>query len=215
MLNVFPILSRTYAAKSAQVRSWVQDTSIKCLMALSLPLAVGITFAAHPILGLLYGEEFVRATPILQWAVWTLPLTCLVEVFWRILAARNEQHTLLQVQIVSTLLRVAVAYGLTVALGAPGAALAAVVSLSVHTALLLNRVRRDGTAIHPYRLAWRFGLGAFAMGIVIVMTMHHVHLWMVAVIAAATYAAFSIFTRAVSGQDLIVVRQMMLATRKP
>jgi O-antigen/teichoic acid export membrane protein len=215
MTNVFPVLSRSYAGAAESTRCWIQNTSIKYLMALSLPLAMGITLAAVPILEFFYGSSFTAAAPILQWASWTLPLACLMEVLWRILAARNEQQTLLRVQIVSTFFRIAAAYGLTMALSGTGAALAALVSLAVHNVLLLNRIRRDGTSIHPYRLAWRFGLGAMVMGVVMMLTVNHIDIWIVLVIAGATYAVLGIFTRAISGDDLMLVRQMLVSNRKP
>jgi O-antigen/teichoic acid export membrane protein len=214
MVNVFPVLSRSYAASQESKSSRaIQDRSIKYLMALSLPVAVGISFAAGPILNLLYGPEFVPAAPILQCASWTLPLASLNAVFWRILAARNEQDAIFRVQLISTSIRLACSYALTLLLGAFGAALSAVISLAVHNAILLNRVRQGGTTLRPYRIASRFALGALLMGVVITVTLDRLDFWVVVPVAAATYVGLSFLIRAFSNDDLALMRQVLLSSK--
>jgi O-antigen/teichoic acid export membrane protein len=210
MANVFPLLSRSYAAANDSRSSTLQDRSIQCLAALSLPIAVGITFAAPRILEFVYGPEFVVAAPVLRCLAWTLPLACLNAVLWRILAARNRQDTVFHVQALSTAVRIASGYGLTLIVGAVGAALSAVLSLVAHNAMLLNRVRCNGTRLHPYRVGWRFAPAAALMGLVIFSIVDRIDFWIVALISAGIYIGSSILMRAFSPADLALVRQLVL-----
>ncbi len=163
MTNVFPLLSRAYR-DSDPLATRLQNLSIKYLLVLCLPIAAGMMAAAEPIIRLLYGAGFEQAVRPLQLMALMVPLNALIDVFWRVLAARNEQHLDLRVRIVMVIARLGGGYWLIAQFGIEGAALSAVLSLMLTAVLLGRYVRHDGTRLPVLSVGWRSGVAAMVMG---------------------------------------------------
>lgn len=95
---------------------------------LALAQSVFITIFAKPIVNLLYGEAYLAAVPILQFAVWydTFGYYTSVRNIW-ILAEEKQKH-LTKINIAGTLTNVALNACLIPVLGGVGAAIASIVS---------------------------------------------------------------------------------------
>lgn len=209
MVNVFPILSRSFQSND---RKWqlIQDKAILLLLAISLPLAAGITIAAQPILQLLFGPGFGSASLPLQILAWNIPLVAMNAVLWRMLSARGEQHIVLRIQAFTTVGRLAGGLLAIAWLGAEGAALSTVAILLIHNQLLSYYIKRDGTQVRVLRLGWRLGLAALGMGacVAAVMRLWTDQLWALVPLAAVAYVALAALFNVFSHEDLAVVRSI-------
>ncbi len=209
MVNVFPILSRSYQFND---RKWqrIQDKAIKLLLATSLPLAAGITVAAKPILRLLFGPGFGSAILTLQLLAWSIPLVAVNAVLWRMLSARGEQYMVLRIQGFTTVVRLGFGILAIAWLGAVGAALSTLVILLIHNQLLSHYIKRDGTNVQVPRLGWRLALAALGMAGVTaaVMQLWTDQLWALVPIAAVAYVALAALFTAFSHDDLALIRSI-------
>jgi O-antigen/teichoic acid export membrane protein len=207
MTNVFPVLSRTYhlADRQSQV---ILDESVRYLLALSLPIAVGLTTAASAIIQLFYGEAFAPAVLVLQILAWNLPLYCLNSILWRVLVARGRQGANVGVQAITSCSRLFTGCVLVIEFGYLGAALSMVLNLLFHNRLLAHALKRDGVELHAVRLIWRFAAMASVMGVLIMTVGDQVRLWLLTPCAAAVYFGLLIVSKAVSPQELAVFRQV-------
>lgn len=68
-----PTLSRAYLHDTALVHRWYYR-SVKIIMLMGLPIAVGGTLVALPLLTFLYGEQYLPAVLAFQIIVWDVPL---------------------------------------------------------------------------------------------------------------------------------------------
>ena len=109
MTNLFPLLARAYHQRDNSA-SRLQDVSISWLMVICLPIATGMAAAAHPIITIFYGEGYEAAVVPLQLMAMIVPLNALIDVFWRVLAARHQQHLDLQVRLVTVVVRLVGGY---------------------------------------------------------------------------------------------------------
>jgi O-antigen/teichoic acid export membrane protein len=200
MVNVFPALSRAYHQSVARAQA-IQDTVIKYLLAVVLPLCVGTAVAARPIIRLLYGDDFDSAVLLLRLLSLNLVIYALHSLFWRVLAARGRQALVLRVQVLTSVLRIGTGYGLIVAFGALGAAIAMPANLLLHTLLLGFYVRRDGTRIRGIRLAWRFAAAAACMGAAAWFAVEHLDLLLVVPAGMGMYLGLALLFGAVSPHD--------------
>ncbi len=109
MTNVFPFMARAQAGSEQTIR--LQHTSVKYLLLVSFPIAAGMAAAADPIIRLFYGEGYEPAVRPLQIMAAVLVFNSLDQVYWRALAARNEQRNDLLVRTVSASVRIAARMG--------------------------------------------------------------------------------------------------------
>jgi O-antigen/teichoic acid export membrane protein len=72
-IAIVPTLSRTYVSDAAQVERWYHR-SVKFILILSLPMAVGGMLVAFPLIRFLYTDDFTPAALALQILIWDVPL---------------------------------------------------------------------------------------------------------------------------------------------
>ncbi len=208
MSNVYPILSRSYHL-AEQKFQFIQDKSIKYLLAISLPLTVGLVAAAEPIVKLAYGPGFESAVLLLQILAWSIPSAFVSAVLWRVLAARNRQNSVLWVRIVTLITRLVGGYLLIWRLGVIGAAISASANLLLNTLLMAMYIRRDGIHLRFFHLGWRFALASLIMGAVTWALRDQLALWALVPLAGAVYVLLVVLLRGIAADDITLFHQVL------
>jgi O-antigen/teichoic acid export membrane protein len=208
MTNVYPVLSHAEHVADRNTSRVILEKSIKYLLAVSLPLAVGFIVAARPILALVYGAGFEPSVSALRIMAWCIPFSSLTSVLWRLLAARNQQNLLLRAQVLTTIARLSAGYGLILWLGVAGAALSTALTMLVQNLFMEFYVRRDGTRLGVIRLSWRVSMAALVMGVMAAMVVNRFPLWIVVLVAMTLYAALMVLLKAVSIDEFISMRKI-------
>jgi O-antigen/teichoic acid export membrane protein len=212
MTVVFPILTIAYQ-ESRQKAINIQNKSIKYLLALALPLAVGMTVLADRIILQVYGPRFEESSWALRLLSWYVPLIFCNEVLWRILLARDEQHLVLRGQLIADVLRTSIALLLTPRLGYRGAVWALIGGHLTYAIYHTYYVQRGGTRLPLVELGWRFVLASLVMGIFAWICAQWVHLSVLIPLAAVVYVALIVGLRAFSQDDLALFWQMLKRPR--
>lgn len=142
-VSILPVMTRLYSEARDQLQ-WLASRSITWLMAVTLPVAIGTTLLAPEILRVL-GESKVAAAPTLRIFIWTIPLTVLVEFFFRMLLVAGRQRVYLIATALGAILNIGLClvliphYGLNG--GVESAALAALIGTGVIAVLCGWEVR--------------------------------------------------------------------------
>jgi PST family polysaccharide transporter/lipopolysaccharide exporter len=191
----------------------IRDKSIKYLLAATLPITAGIIGAAPAIVRILYGPGFEPAVPVLRLLAWTIPLSALFSVTWRVLAARGEQGRVMKIQAVTSALRLLAGYPLITSMAAIGGAINFCASMVFQDLILLRYVERDGRRVPLLRMTWRFGAAAITVALVAMLALHWMNLWQVVVLGAAAYVIAVAALRAFSAEDLALFRKALQANR--
>jgi O-antigen/teichoic acid export membrane protein len=213
MVNVFPVLSRSYHLNDGRAEE-IQHRSTTYLLAVALPIAVGLGVTAEPIITTLFGDGFEPAVVVLRVLSATVVLFCLIGVLWRVLAARGEQALVLKVQIVSLVVRLVAGTLLIAGFAANGAAVANLVGLALFTLLLAVAVRQGGTRLHIIAPSWRFAAAAMAMGVCVAsLAEAGVGLWALAAAGAVLYLAGVVVLRALSPDDTAFLGRLVSGVR--
>ena len=207
MNNIYPVLSRSFSRADEQFQS-IQTKAIKYLLAISLPLTVGMVVAARPIVALLYGDDFEQAVLPLQVLALGLPLAFVGAVLWRSLAARNQQDQVLMARIISLVVRLGGGYLLIFGWSTLGASVSATFNLFLTALLFAYFLQRGGAGIRFAHLGWRLFLAAVCMGIVAWLVSPYLPLWALVIFAALAYAGLVFLLRAFSPEDLLIFRSI-------
>jgi O-antigen/teichoic acid export membrane protein len=139
---------------------------------------------------------------------WCVPLGFLYELFWRLLAARDQQHLMLRAQVVMAGVRLAGGYLLISWLTSTGAAINLCAALLLHNLLLAHYARLDGTRLGLCRVGWRLLVATLAMAVVVALLLGHSDLWVVIPVAAVLYAAMVLLLKGLSAGDFSVFREI-------
>jgi O-antigen/teichoic acid export membrane protein len=131
---VYPALTRVAARSRVEVRA-LCGRSVLLMLITTLPLAVGFTIFAHPLIGLLFGPLYREAAPALQILTWTLPIVGVQSLLGSQLMAVNQQHVLARARLGGLTLFILLSPLLIWKFGFRGAAASVLVS---DTALLVR-----------------------------------------------------------------------------
>lgn len=186
MANVFPVLSRSYYRAEREAQA-IQNQAIQHLLTLSLPLAVGVAMIARPVVLLVYGPEFESASVLLCILTWSLPLSYLHCVFWRILIARGNQDANVRAQTITAVARLSSGCVLVRMFGGLGAATTTVMNLLLHCCLLAYFIRKDGIRLYLMLLSWRPAAATLIMGAFLFVASPQRSLWALIPEAIALY----------------------------
>jgi O-antigen/teichoic acid export membrane protein len=139
---VLPAMSKQSAEKGPSheslSRTFVQ--SFRFVFMLGVPIAVGIGILAQPIVRLMYGEEFIQATPAVQILMLTLVLTFLNWTASPILIAIDGERALMYIAAIGAAFNLVVNALLVSYGGYIGASVASVLSVALVLGLRLHVV---------------------------------------------------------------------------
>jgi len=122
---VFPVISNYYETSIDLLRN-LQSYSTKIMITITLPLAVGGTILAKPIMNLIYGPKYDPAVIALQILIWTVTIGSLHGIYVRGLIACDRQNRRLIIAIVHALTVIVLNLILIPNLGFIGAAISTV-----------------------------------------------------------------------------------------
>jgi O-antigen/teichoic acid export membrane protein len=164
-LAIFPLMSR-FATDSRESLIRAYFLSLRLLLMLALPLAVGTPFIARELILFLAGEGFLPDSMIvLQLLIWFLPFSFINQVTQYVLIAINQQRHLTRAFIIGVLFNL-----ITNLIFVPiyGYRAAAVTTIFSEWALLIpfyQLVRQHLTVVPWFDIVWRPSLAAAVMGL--------------------------------------------------
>jgi O-antigen/teichoic acid export membrane protein len=209
----FPVLSATFQ-ESRQKAVDIQNRSIKYLLALAFPLAVGISVTAGAIIPLFYGPGFEESIGVLRILAWFLPISFCIMVLYRVLFVRGEQHVVFRVQLFTEIIQVLLALGLIPVMGPYGAALALLGGNLSYLVITAYYVKRDKTDLPLVQIGWRFVLASLVMGLFAWLCTRLLHVFVVIPLSAAVYLGMLWILRAFSSDDLALFKRLLTIHKK-
>jgi O-antigen/teichoic acid export membrane protein len=213
MSNVYPLLARSFHAADARFAR-LQTTSLRLLLATSLPVSLGLAAAAPQIIQAVYGPGFDPSVDQLRLMAANVALFALLEVFWRVLSARDRHGAVVRSQLISIPVRLGAGFLLISQFGALGAALATTIGIGLHVAILIVSARRSGA---PFGLAGsgRTFVAAIGMGAAVWALSAHAPIVVLILAGVVAYVALLAVLRAVQPEDRAMLRQVLRRKAAP
>jgi O-antigen/teichoic acid export membrane protein len=155
MLSVFPEMCRQFATGLEGLKR-ISGHMLELLLAIALPVMIGVLFLAEPVLLLLYGDaDFVLASQALRILAWTLILTAFTNVLGRTLVASLREKVTLRIVVTSTLTKLLLGLILISQFGLMGAVVVMLLTALVEAILHYVSVSRLLFQLPLGRLAWK------------------------------------------------------------
>lgn len=198
---IYPTLTVLYQ-KSQEDAAKLFKRFFEYLVMLALPIAVGTTLLARPIISLVCGKAFEGAAPVLIVSVWGLATTFVTSIQFWTLGALHKERIGARIAIMSTVVCVVCNVVFIPLWAEVGTALASLVS----TVLSFILIRRAITTyLLPELIGWK-RLSRIVVSVVLmgaaVYPLRHLPVLIAIAAGAATYAGSLIVFGAVSREEL-------------
>ncbi len=212
-LALFPLFS-AYGTEAREnlLRAYHEGTRL--LMLIALPITAGTVFVAYDLIGFLGGAEYLPGGALaLQILIWFLPFSYFNGITQYVLIAIDQQRQITRAVIVAALANVILNLALI-----PLAGFVASAGLTILTELILlvpfTRILRRSLgpgSVRLWAVSWRPALATAAMmaglgGLLLIGINHFI---VTVVVGGAIYIVGLILTRAVTRQDLALLKKVV------
>jgi O-antigen/teichoic acid export membrane protein len=199
---VFPAMAALYIASRGDAGDLFRRVFSYQLM-LALPIAVGTTVLAKPIILVIYGVGYLPSVAVLQLLAWWLFLAFLSMLFNYVLGAIHQERTVLRIAIAAAGVSVVVNAALIPLLGERGVAVAGIVSLAVTSLLSHLAIRKHlNPGYTSISLLARTASANVALGL-LVYSLRDLNVLIPIVVGVAAYIPLLILCRAIERQEVM------------
>jgi O-antigen/teichoic acid export membrane protein len=179
LINMMLLIAQSIAVAMypSMVRGYTRDPqslplivweSIKYLLIVCLPIAVGGTLLAERITITLYEQEFANSVPVLQIMLWALPSLFLLELLGRVANTLGLERPAARVNVINAVITVILNLLLVPTLGIQGAALALLGGRAIRLVQYWRLIGNERLVGGRWGALVRVALAATVMGAVVV-----------------------------------------------
>lgn len=129
-ISIFPLLSKYYNTSRISHKRTYQ-VSFKYMLMIIIPIAVGTTLLAKPIIQLFFGTKFLPSIPVLQILIWSEVFVFFGFIYNKILISANKQIFDLVFTSIAAITNIILNFIFIPRIGIVGAAIATVISYSI------------------------------------------------------------------------------------
>ena len=206
--SLYPSLTRRYTQDTGAVNR-VFGRVMKYLLIISLPIAMGATILARPIVAALYGDAFRQSALALQVLIWVLPAMFLTDLFGHTAMAMDNERGVARLNAVSAVFNVTLNLLLIPAYGLVGAAVTTVLTELVEIVQYRHLLRREMRSVSLKDTLVR-PLAAGIMMSAFVLVARSGNLLVTVPTAAAIYCGCIVLTRAVDPAETRFLGRLLL-----
>jgi O-antigen/teichoic acid export membrane protein len=198
--SMFPSLTRAYSQEPESIYGIVRR-SLKYLLMLSLPIAVGGMVVADKFIVTLYTEEYINSVPLMRILIWTLPLLFLSELMGALIMALRMEKMGARINVLNALISVVLNLVMVPVLGVVGAALARVSGRGIRVGQYWKLLGSELLAGEGWKELARVALAAGAMGVSLLF-LRELNLFISIGAGAVLYVMFLFVFRAIGRDEL-------------
>lgn len=204
---LYPSLTRQATTNAAQLTP-LYERAMRYLLLASLPIAMGGSLLAGPLITFLYGATYAPAASALQLIIWVVPLMYASEFLgYVVLIGGNERHAARTV-LLSTGLNIGCNLLLIPYFGLLAAAAMTVVTEAVLVAQYVWRLWPTLRTLHWRAILGRPLLATLGMGGAVLLLRPHTPLLATVALSALSYGALLLLLGVVGRDELRFVRQL-------
>ena len=192
--------------KTMEIRS-ILEKYLRFMVVISLPIAVGTSIMARPIVTLVAGEEFAAAAPVLAVLVWA-PTVLFMYIVVNALVISQLTKFAMAVTGANVLVNIIGNLILLPRIGIIGAAIMTIISELIQGTFYFYFVRKKITNFRFFSMVWKPAIASLVMGL-LVWQIRSMHLLIVIAIAAIIYGLILFALRFFKRDDISFVYSLI------
>ncbi len=204
----FPAMSRFHHQNSKDFLKMLYKKSFYYLLAIGLPMSIGITLLSQRLILFIYKEQFIESAVVLQILSWTLVLVFINYMMGYLLNAINKQHMFTISSAFCAVSNVAANFLLIPRFSYIGAAIATIVSQAINFILLYYYTSKNGFFLNLLSISYKPIISGLIMGITITYIAFLPIIYIIP-IAAAIYFISLFLIRGIGKEEIRLVRSFL------
>ena len=202
-----PSLTRTYVSDTRQVERWYHR-SVKFILLMGVPMAVGGTLVAFPLVNFLYAEANLPAAPGLQILIWDVPLLMFASFCGNMTTVVSEERAAARIYSINAVANVILnAYAIP-RFGLVGASFVTVITDLIGALQFHFLLRRKLHLPGMMSVLLRVALAGAGMGASVALAGDQ-HLFVQIGIGAGVYGALVLALRLIDADERALVAQLV------
>jgi O-antigen/teichoic acid export membrane protein len=203
---IFPILSRLNVS-SKELLKYSYETSFKYLLILGLPIAVGTTLLANPIILLIYKSGFTQSIVALQILIWSIPIIFINYILGTAINSINKQRDTVKTTFVAMFLNIALNIWLLPHYGLIAACFITVLTELTCFLLWFHIMNVHGYKINILKILYKPVIASLIMGLAIILL--HTNMFIVIIIATIIYFVTLYLLKTFSEDDISLIKKIV------
>ncbi|HTX60924.1 MAG TPA: flippase [Methanobacterium sp.] len=203
---IFPVFSTLYISSKKPLKA-AYLKSFKYLTILSLPIAVGTTLLAEPIILLLFKSSYIPSILALQIVVWVLPFVFINYIQGSLLTAMNRQMTVMKITAAALVLNIVMNLILIPKYSFLGAAFVTVISEVLSVSLSFYVLSKLVTKVKVHKIVFKPAIACLAMALFIIMV--KTNLFLAIIISIIIYFVVLIALKGFTEEDYDLFRHIL------
>ncbi len=137
---VFPLMSKLFKG-SEDLLKLSYNKSVKYLLLIIMPITLGISLYATPLVTLIYGNEYIMSGPVMQILIWTVSFLFVNGAASTLLNASNKEISVTKIYCIAAIFNIILNFALIPLYSYHGAALATVLSEILICILMIHVIK--------------------------------------------------------------------------
>lgn len=211
---IFPILSNYYKT-SLDLLKKLQSYTAKLMVSIAIPLGIGGTILARPIMNLLYGPKYSEGIIVFQILIWVMALIYINSIYARGMWACNKQKEFLKIVIAQAVVNILLNFILIPKFGIIGAA-ASTVSAELLGFFFYYREFNKTVSVPIHHYIVRPLLASIIMALFLQWGLNVLNLNVFLLIFAGSiiYFVFLFLMRGISNEEIELVRSNIMVNKR-
>ena len=205
---VFPLMSKLFKGSNDLLKlSYVK--SVKYLLLIIMPITLGISLYATPLVTLIYGNEYLMSGPVMQVLVWTVGFLFVNGAASTLLNASNKEVSVTKIYCVAALFNVCLNLVLIPSYSYHGAALATVISEILICILMVYVVR--STPYCPDKSIFKdiFKIILASVVMFVVLDFTDLNMWFGIIVGIIVYSVCILGFKTLDNEDKALVHDII------
>jgi len=207
LISLFPIMSAFFKTSKERLAK-IYQLSIKYILIIMLPIAIGTSLIADKIILLIYGVEFAGSITALQILIWALLFTSINTILSNLLVSINQQKLIAVSITLGAILNVALNFILIPILSHNGAALATVITKAIIFGANFYFVSSNFQVIPLHRILSKPLFSGLMMGI-FVFYFINLNIFLLISSSMVAYLAILLILGTFSDEDINIARKIL------
>ena len=208
IVSLYPIMSASFKSSEEKLRK-IYRLSIKYIIAIMLPIAIGTTLIANKIILLIYEVPFAGSITALQILIWALVFTSTNSILSNLLISMNKQKLYTISTGLCAITNVTLNLFLIPKLSYNGAAIATVLTVVVLFAVCFYFVSKHLQILPVHKIVIKPAIGGLIMG-VFVHYFIDVNIVLLVLFAAVLYLVSLIALKTFTNEDWDIAKKIVL-----
>ena len=205
---IYPVMSKFFKNdKKLLIISY--EKSIKYLMLIIIPLAIGTSFYSLDIIQLIYGHQYDAAASVLSILIWTVCLLFISGASNTLLNASHKEVTVTKIYAIAAVFNIVLNFFMIPYLSYNGAAITTVLSDVLIVSLQTYVIRRIGHKANKklYSDIIKIIIGSAVLGIALYFL--NLNMWFAIPVGLIIYLAVVYLLRVFDNDDIYVIREIL------